>query len=124
MSGESKQDMSVEPKRPIREALQELEERFIRELGGKNADRRGFGAALNQLWADINGRLEQQLRREREAAARSLAAAKDKAADPEGYRRRQFEKYLKIECPKHGKKCVWNWIGSLLLQLNFVSLIE
>lgn len=106
MSGESKQDMSVKPKRPIREALEELKERFIRELGGKNADRKGFKDALNQLRVDINGRLEQQLRREREAAARSLAAAKDKAADPEGYRRRQFEKYLKIECPKHGKKCV------------------
>lgn len=98
--------MSGESKRPIREALQELKERFIRELGGKNADRIGLDRALNQLWADINGRLEQQIQREREAAARSLAAAKDKAADPEGYRRRQFEKYLKIECPKHGKKCV------------------
>ena len=98
--------MSGESKRPIREALEELAERFIRELGGKKADREGFITALNQLWADINGRLEQQIQREREAAARSLAAAKDKAADPEGYRRRQFEKYLKIECPKHGKKCV------------------
>lgn len=98
--------MSGESKRPIVQALKQLQERFIVELGGKKADREGFNNALKHLLDDINGRLEQQIRREREAAARSLAAAKDRAADPEGYHRRQFEKYLKIECPKHGKKCV------------------